>query len=75
MFADGKKYSLNFIDFPVNEVDDPKNVGLWALGVAPYSTDPYTATGAKKPFYVWMNSFGSGGDFATRNPGVYVPQK
>jgi len=73
VFADGKKYSLDFIDFPVNQVDDPKNVGLYALGVAPYSTDPYTAAGVKKPYYVWLDSFASEDGVGTGDPGVYVP--
>jgi hypothetical protein len=34
--ANGKNYDLDFADHAVNEVDDPDNVGIYTLGVAPY---------------------------------------
>jgi hypothetical protein len=54
--------------------DDPENVGLYALGVAPYTTDPYSAPGTKKPFYVWLASFKPDGGVATGIPGIFVPE-
>jgi len=72
--ADGREYSLDFIDFPVNDVDDPKNVGLYALGVAPYTTEHYAADGTKKPFYVWLNSFQFDNKTNPGRAGIYVPE-
>ena len=71
--ANGKKYDLYFADF-TTDTAHPDYLGIYALGVAPYSADPLTASGAKKPFILWASQFhtaiiGSG------TPGVYVPQK
>ncbi|MEJ1231365.1 MAG: DUF5104 domain-containing protein [Galbitalea sp.] len=71
----GKEYELYFADFTVNTAEDPDNVGLYALGVMPYTADPYTASGAPKPFYVWTSQFNSGKPNEPGTPGVYVPQK
>jgi len=71
--ADGREYSLDFIDFPINDVDDPKNVGLYALGAAPYTTDHYAADGTKKPFFVWLNSFQSDNKKDPGRSGIYIP--
>ena len=72
--ANGKTYDLYFADFTVNTAVDPDNVGLYALGVAPYTTDPLTASGTPKPFYVWSGSFQNGKPSDPGTPGVYVPQ-
>jgi hypothetical protein len=75
VFANGEKYSLHFAYFPVNDFD-PRNVGIYALGVAPRADFGYTASGAKKPFAVWVSQFGINETThtATGDPGVYVPQ-
>ena len=70
----GKKYEIYFADFPINQVDDPKNVGIYALGVEPYSFDRGTADGGTKPFFVWAGSFQLDNGEATGSPGVYMPQ-
>jgi hypothetical protein len=73
--ANGKEYELDFVDFAVNQIDDPNNVGLYAIAVAPYTTDPYTASGAKKPLGAWMSQFGTRDDKATGDPGIFISQK
>ena len=73
--AGAKKFELFFAYFSVNDFD-PDNLGIYALGIAPYTADPYTASGAKQPFDVWASQFGiSDKDhMATGDPGVYIPQ-
>jgi Domain of unknown function (DUF5104) len=74
--ANGKTYNLYFADFSVNQVGDPDNVGLYALGVAPYNAHPGTKpTAASKAFFAWASQFDIKNHKATGNPGVYVPQK
>jgi len=73
--ADGKDYDLYFADCTVNQVEDPNNVGLYALGVAPYSADPRTASGAPKPFFAWTGSHYNDNGITYGDPGVYVAEK
>ena len=73
--ANGKKYDLYFADFKVDSGVDPPNAGLYALGVTPYTTDPLTASGTAKPFYVWAGAFDNGNYNDPGTPGVYVPQQ
>lgn len=72
---DGKKYELYFADFTIHQDDPADNLGIYALGVTPYSADPYTASGAKQPFYAWASQFGNFHGTTTGTPGIYVPQK
>jgi len=74
--ANGEKYSLYFAYFRVNDFD-PKNVGIYALGVALRADDGYTASGAKKPFAEWASQFGisDATNAATGDPGVFIPPK
>jgi hypothetical protein len=72
--ANGKKYELHFADYTVNQVEDPHNVGLYALGAVPSSDSGYTVSGSKKPFNVWASQFWTK-DVGSGTPGVYVPQK
>jgi hypothetical protein len=72
--ADGKKYYVFLVDFPVNQVDDPRNVGLYALGVTPYTAQPKNPDGTDKPFFSWEGSFRAGAPKASGTPGIYVPQ-
>jgi hypothetical protein len=70
----GKKFDLYFVDFTVNSAADPDNVGIYALGVTPYSANRFTKSGAPKPFYVWSGAFRNGKPSDPGTPGVYVPQ-
>jgi hypothetical protein len=73
--SNGKKYSLHFAYFSVNDFH-PNEVGLYALGVEPYDAEPRTASGAKKPFWVWASQFDIGDNHTSvGDPGVYVPGK
>lgn len=72
--ASGKTYELYFAYFSVNDFH-PDEVGIYALGVEPYDADPYTASGATKPFWAWASQFDIEKHAATGIPGVYVPQK
>ena len=72
--ADGKEYELYFADLTAN-THDANNVGLYALGVTPYSAERFTASGAAKPFYVWTGSFQlDDNNLVKGDPGVYVPK-
>jgi len=74
--ANGKKYDLYFAHFPVNQVEDPTNVGLFALGVAPHNAHPYTdPTASSKAFNAWASQFENVNGKTTGNPGIYVPSE
>ena len=70
----GKKFDLYFADFTVNTAVDPDNVGIYALGVTPYTAHTRYPSGALKPFYKWSGSFQNGKPSDPGTPGVYVPQ-
>lgn len=68
--ANGKHYELFFADFTVNEIIDPHNVGLYALGVEPWTSSPmYSCSG---PFFSWACSIHANGNDKNGYPGVYV---
>jgi hypothetical protein len=73
--AKGKKYELHFVYISRNDFH-PDEVGIYALGVEPYDPDPYTASGAPKPFFEWARQFDIDEEThaATGKPGVYIPQ-
>ena len=73
LVADSKKYELYFAYYPVNEIVDRRNVGIYALGVAPYEELKYTASGEPKPFYQWARQFKLKDHVSLGHPGVYVP--
>jgi len=73
LVADGKKYELYFAYYLVNEIVDPHNVGIYALGVTPYEEDKYTPSGEPKPFYQWARQFTLKDHVSSGHPGVYVP--
>jgi len=74
--ANGKKYDLYFAHFPINQVEDPSNIGLFALGVAPHNAHPYTKpTASSKAFNAWASQFENINGKTTGNPGVYVPSE
>jgi hypothetical protein len=72
--VEGKEYDLYFADFTANTAADPDNVGIFALGVTPYTAHIRNASGALKPFYLWSGSFQNGKPSDPGTPGVYVPQ-
>lgn len=69
----GKVYSLFFADFTQNDIVDPDNVGIFALGVTPRVDD--IDSGAAEPFYIWANSIHPRGVDKTGYPGIYVPNE
>lgn len=75
--AEGQDYSVFFADFTVNEVIDPDNVGLYALGVTPWVSHEIweELSGAAKPFFVWARSIHADESDQNGYPGVYVPEK
>jgi hypothetical protein len=75
--ADGQDYSLFFADFTVNEVIDPNNVGLYALGVTPWPEDHQwwtLETPSTEPFFAWIESIHADESDENGYPGVYVPR-
>jgi hypothetical protein len=68
--ADGKDYYLSLIVFTVNDNLDPENVGVYGLGVIPWSDNPYSVPADA------MGYWGAAIDRDTSDPdgypGVYV---
>jgi hypothetical protein len=78
--ADGHEYGFFIADFTVNEVIDPENVGLYALGVTPWPENHDSwirsdLSGPTKPFYLWARAIHADEGDASGYPGVYVPGK
>ena len=75
--VDGRKYSLFLAEFTVNELIDPDNVGLYALGVTPWVRHETwdELSGPAKPFYAWARSIHADEGDEIGYPGVYVPEK
>ena len=70
--ANGKTYDLTFAHFAVNTWH-PDNVGLYALGVAPYNAFPTTKpTAASNAFSAWSLQYQVKNGEATGIPSVYV---
>lgn len=73
VFADGKTYELYFANVTTYTAR-PDFVGIYALGIVPYSTNPYTASGAPKAFNLWASQFDLNDEnVLTGMPSVYVP--
>ena len=70
--AGGEDYWLVFKDFTMNDTIDPDNVGLYGLGVAPWSENPQT--GPAQPLFAWAGSIHMEGVGEKGYPGVFVPQ-
>ena len=72
----GKAYWLYFADFTVNE-NDPDNVGVYGMGVAPRtpgSAPALPGSGPEGVFFSWRNSLVTSYDVASNSPpGVYIP--
>lgn len=70
--ANGKTYQLLFEEYAVNTWH-PDNVGLYALGVAPYNAYPTTKpTAASNAFFDWAGQYLTKNAEATGIPSVYV---
>jgi len=70
--ANGKTYGLLFVDYAANTWH-PDNVGLYALGVAPYNAYPTTKpTAASNAFFDWAGQYDMKNAEATEIPSVYV---
>jgi hypothetical protein len=70
--ADGNDYWLVFKDFTVNDAIDPENVGLYALGVTPWTEDVHS--GPAQLLFAWSGSIDMEGPGEKGYPGVYVPE-
>ena len=77
--VEGHEYRLFFSDFTLNEVVNPDNVGLYALGVGPWteSSDPEQYSGSAESFLRWVGSMtldGHENDYPGENgyAGVYT---
>jgi hypothetical protein len=76
--AGGRDYSLFFADFTANELIDPDNVGLYALGVTPWPDDHHSwivEAPSVDPFFIWAESIHADESDKNGYPGVYVPEK
>jgi hypothetical protein len=70
--ANGKTYDLLFEDYAVNTWRSD-NVGLYALGVAPYNPHPGTKpTAASNAFFDWAGQYEIKSGEGTGIPSVYV---
>ncbi|CAN5330462.1 hypothetical protein BH11ACT5_BH11ACT5_14080 [soil metagenome] len=67
----GKDMWLFFADFTVNGVENPDNVGIYGLGVTPWTED--RQSGASRPFFTWAGAIHLEGDGEYGYPGIYVP--
>jgi len=78
--AGGREYSVFIAEFTVNDVIDPDNVGLYALGAMPWPKDHDSwlrdqPSGAGVPYYAWARSIHADERDAAGHPGVYVPRQ
>lgn len=69
--AGGKDYWLFFADFTVNDLVDPENVGIYALGVIPWTDDVHSD--AAEPFFIWANAIHIRQNDPAGYPGIYMP--
>lgn len=67
----GDDYRLFFSDFPVNEVRDSNNVGLYALAVVPWTRDP--EVGCVDAFDAWTCSMSLDGSTERGYAGIFLP--
>jgi hypothetical protein len=72
VFTGGKTYDLYFNQI-TTDTRQPKFVGVYALGIVPYTTNPYAANGAPKPFDLWASGIGLDNYTPVGTPGVYRP--
>lgn len=69
--ADGKDYWLFFAAFTVNDLVDPDNVGIYALGVTPWTEDDDSVQADS--FFTWAAATHIRQNEPEGYPGVYVP--
>jgi hypothetical protein len=69
--AGDEDYRLFFSDFTVNDLVNPDNVGLYALGVVPWTEDP--VYGCVDPFFDWACSMSLDGSTEDGYAGIFVP--
>jgi Domain of unknown function (DUF5104) len=69
----GEEFALDFVEFTVDQ-PDTDNVGIYALGVAPYIANSGAATAPPKQFTAWAKSYltNKNGKVSAA-PGVYIP--
>jgi hypothetical protein len=72
VYSGAKTYDLYFANVTL-DTPHPKYLGVYALGIVPYTTDPSAASGAPKPLYLWASQFGMPSYTPTGVPGVYHP--
>ena len=73
--VNGEEFALDFVEVTVDQ-PDTDNVGLYALGVAPYTAYSGTAPAQPKQLSVWAKSYllDNNGKMSGI-PGVYMPQQ
>lgn len=69
--TDGTDYRMFFADFTVNDVENPANVGVYALGVTPWTE---ARSDAEIGFLAWSNGIRLTSDGEYGYPGIYVPR-
>jgi hypothetical protein len=72
--AGGKKYDVDFIDFPEEDFDSAY-VGIYSLGVEPHRATPYMANFVGWPIDLWASQFGvdETDGTPTGDAGFYIP--
>jgi hypothetical protein len=68
----GNDYRLFFSDFTANEVRNPDNIGLYALGVEPWAPDPESRC-TDTDFGSWTCHMTVDGSTGDSYAGIYVP--
>ena len=68
--AEGKDYTLAFVDFTVNDLYNRDNVGIYGLGMIPLTDEKFS--GVAEPFYWWAGRIREDESKADGYPGVYV---
>lgn len=68
--AEGKDYTLAFVDFTVNDLYNRDNVGIYGLGMIPLTDENFS--GVAEPFYWWAGRIREDESKADGYPGVYV---
>jgi len=76
----GHEYSVFLAEFTVNDVIDPDNVGLYALGAMPWPKDHDSwlrdqPSGAGVAYYTWARSIHADESDPVGHPGIYVPRQ
>jgi hypothetical protein len=70
--ADGKDYWLHLTENAFSEIEDPGLVGLYKLGVTPWTDD--RGSGAAEKFYDWVHVIVGDPNVDNQRLGIYVPR-